>query len=99
MLLNHVTQSCSSSSVSFSLLSLNTGMPHPEVSNHPLIVPCFGKSVRGQTDSLAAIVWDEILVVQLFDGLTKFYFVNWRTGVVIAVSFLDFLPFHTLISF
>lgn len=52
--------------------------------------------MRGQTDSLSALVWEEILVVQLFDGLTKFYFVNWRSGIVIAVSVLDFLPSHTL---
>ena len=92
----NVTQPGSSSSVSFSLSSLNTGVPHPEAASHPLVVPCFGKSVRGQTDGLSAIVWDEILVVQLFDGLTKFYFVNWRAGVVIAVIVLYFLPFHAL---
>ena len=85
-----------SSSVSFSLLSLGTGMPHPEATNNPLIVPCLGKSMKEQTESLATAVWEEILVVQLFDGLTKFYFVNWRTGVVIAVSVLNFLPFQTL---
>ena len=89
-------QSSSSSSVSISLSSLNTGMPHPEAANNPLVVPCLGKSVRVQTDSLAAIVWEEILVVQLFDGLTKFYFVNWRTGVVVGVSALNFLSFRTL---
>lgn len=83
-----------SSSVSFSLLSLNTGTPHPEAVNHLLVVPCLGKSVRGQTDCLACIVWEEILIVQLFDGLTKFYFVNWRTGIVFAVSFLDVLSFQ-----
>lgn len=60
---------------------------------HPLVVPCLGKYMRGQVDSLAAAVWEEILVVQLFDGLTKFYFVNWRTGVVIAVSVLNAFPF------
>ena len=52
--------------------------------------------MRGQTDSLSAVVWEELLLVQLFDGLTKFYFVNWRAGVVIAVSTLDLLPSHTL---
>jgi len=52
--------------------------------------------MRGRTDSLATVVWEEILVVQLFDGLTKFYFVNWRTGAVIAVSVLNLLPFRTL---
>ena len=84
-----------SSSVSFSLLSLKTGTPHPEATNHPLKVPCFGKAMRGQgqLDSVAVLVWDEILVVQLFDGLTKFYFVNWRTGVVTAVSLLSLSPF------
>jgi len=87
-----------SSSVSFSLLSLKTGTPHPEATNHPLKVPCFGKSMKGQEqpDSLAVLVWGEILVVQLFDGLTKFYFVNWRTGVVTAVSVLNLLTFRAL---
>ena len=89
---------CTSSTISFSLLSLKTGTPHPEAMNHPLVVPCFGKSVKGQgqPDSLAVLVWGEILVVQLFDGLTKFYFVNWRTGVVTAVSILNILPLHML---
>ena len=82
----------SSSSVSFSLLSLDAGTPHPEAANHPLVVPCLGKSVRGLTDSLSAIIWEETLVVQLFDGLTKFYFVNWRTGIIIAVSVLHSSP-------
>ena len=81
------TQICYSSSVSFSLLSLNFGTPHPEAVNRSLAVPCLGKSMRGQTESLACIVWEEILVVQLFDGLTKFYFVDWRNGIVFAVSF------------
>ena len=84
-----------SSSVSFLLLSLEAGTPHPEATNHPLVVPCLGKSMRGQPDTLAVTVWGEILVVQLFDGLTKFYFVNWRTGVVIAVSFPNILTFRT----
>ena len=85
-----------SSTVSFSLLSLKTGIPHPEATNHPLVVPCLGKSTRGQTESLAVVVWGEILVVQLSDGLTKFYFVNWRTGIVIPVSVLNPSPFRTL---
>ena len=89
-------QSGSSSSVSFSLLSLNDGTPHPEAINNPLVVRCLGKSTREQTDNLAAVLWEEILAVQLFDGLAKFYFVNWRTGVVIAVSVLKISPFHTL---
>lgn len=52
--------------------------------------------MRGQTESLSAIVWEEILVVQLFDGLTKFYFVNWQSGIVIAVGVLYLLSSHTL---
>lgn len=52
--------------------------------------------MRGQTESLATIIWGEILVIQLFDGLTKFYFVNWRTGVVISASVVDFFSFHVL---
>jgi hypothetical protein len=52
--------------------------------------------MRGRTETLSAVVWDNILVVQLFDGLTKFYFVNWRSGVVIAASVLNFLPSQTL---
>lgn len=43
--------------------------------------------MREPTDSLASAVWEEILVVQLFDGLTKFYFVNWQSGITVAVSF------------
>ena len=57
--------------------------------------------MRGQTDSLASVVWEEVLVVQLFDGLTKFYFVNWRSGIVFAVSFLGVSSFpisHTKFS-
>lgn len=83
-----------SSSVSFTLFSLNIGMPHPEAANHPLVVPCFGKSLKGQTDSLASTVWEEILVVQLVDGLTKFYFVDWRSGIVFAVSFAGVSSFQ-----
>lgn len=54
-----------------------------------------------RTDSLASVVWEEILVVQLFDGLTKFYFVNWRSGMVFAVSPQDVSSFrisHTKLS-
>lgn len=83
-----------SSSVSFSLLSLDTGVPHPEAENNPLVVPCLGKYVRGQIDGLACTVWEETLVVQLFDGMAKFYFVNWRSGTVFAVSFRIFGSFR-----
>ena len=80
----------SSSSVSFSLLSLNGGTPHPEARSNPLVVSCLGKYMKVPTESLACSIWEETLVVQLFDGLAKFYFVNWRNGIVFAVSFLDF---------
>jgi hypothetical protein len=88
------TQSAPSSSVSFSLLSLNAGTPHPEAAKPSSSGSVFRKGRKGATRQPCRchLVWEEILVVQLSDGLTKFYFVDWRTGVVIAASAPNFLP-------